>query len=631
MALHPLAMSLTAAVDSALKLHRSGRTHEAWEAYGAILAHDPRQPDALHGIGVIHAQNGDLDQARKFVERAVGVRPAVAAYRNSLGNILQQRGAFAEAEAAFRKAIELDPHLAQARANLGHVMRATGRHDEAIASFRSALAQDAKLLSAWAGLGQSQLALRDAPGAIASFEAALALKPGDPRTRFLLGSALLDAGEFARAESELRSCVAALRAPEAWCNLGRAVIAQERWRDAFAPLDEALRLKPEMPEAHFNRSLASFALDDLHDAIASLERTVAADPNWPDAWRRMGDARLELCDTAGARAAYDRAIGVAPGDAEARGKRALALLTDGEMPQGWYEYEWRWKCEGYRPRPERALPRWDGGAVDGRLLLDAEQGFGDLIQFARFAPMLARRGHRVVLECWTELRRLFERIEGVEVVTQHDALPPVAAHCALMSVPARLGLTQDAIPAEVPYLSPDPADVRRWEERLAPFGARTRIGLVWAGNPRRYNDRIRSLTFDYVAPLVERHDAVWVGLQHGAAAKAATGNVRLLDWSADFTDFAATAALIGTLDLVVATDTAVAHLAGALGKPVWILLPVGDVWRWMLRRDDSPWYPTARLFRQTVRGDWRPVVAAVDAALTGFLGASARSAPVRSD
>lgn len=587
--------------------------------YVALLERDPREPDALHGLGVIRAQQGDHEAARTLVERAVAARPAAASYRNSLGNILQQRGSHGEAEAAFRRAVELDPRLAQAHANLGHVLRATGRHDAALAAFRAALAQEPRLLSAWAGLGQSQLALRDASGAVTSFERALALKPGDARLRFLLGTALLDTGAFARAEAELKAVAGVLPMPETWCNLGRAIIGQERWGDALEPLDAALRLKPDMTEAHFNRALAFFALDRLPDAIASLERTVAADARWPHAWRRLGDARLELGDTKGARADYERAIAVAPDDAEAHGKRALALLTDGEMPEGWREYEWRWRCESYRPRPERPLTRWDGGPVDGRLLLDAEQGFGDLIQFARFAPMLAKRGHRVVLECWTELRRLFERIEGIEVVTQHDALPPIAAHCALMSVPALIGMTEDAIPAEVPYLAPDPDDVRRWEARLAPLGTKPRIGLVWAGNPGRNNDRVRSLGLDLVAPLIDRHDATWVSLQAGVAAtQAAALNGRIHDWSAEFADFATTAALIAALDLVIATDTAVAHLAGALGKPVWILLPVGDVWRWMLGRDDSPWYPTARLFRQARRGEWEPVVAAIDAALAGF-------------
>ncbi len=607
-------------IDAALELHRAGRIAEAQAAYLAILERDPRHADALHGLGVIRSQQGDLAQAQSLVQRAIEARPNAAAYRNSLGNVLQQRGAHAEAEAAFRQALAIDPRLAQAQANLGHVMRATGRHQQAVAAFRAALATEPRLVSAWAGLGQSQLALRSPRDAIASFEAALAHRPGDPRMRFLLAAALLDAGEFARAEAELTAVVAVMPTPEALCNLGRALIGQERWRDALEPLEAALRASPSMPEALYNLALAKAAQDDLAGAIGAFERTLAVDPRRSDAWRQLGDARLELGDTARARDAYDRAIAIAPDDAEAHGKLALALLTDGEMPRGWREYEWRWKCESYRPRPERPLPRWNGGPVDGRLLLDAEQGFGDLIQFARFAPMLAKRGHRVVLECWRELKRLFARIDGVEVVSQDDALPPIAAHCALMSVPAAIGMALDAIPADVPYLSPDPDDVRRWEERFAPLPARPRIGLVWAGNPRRLNDQVRSLSIERIAPLVLRHDATWVSLQSGgAASKVPSLAGRIHDWSAGFTDFAATAALVDTLDLVIAADTSVAHLAGALGKQTWIMLPVGDVWRWMLGRDDSPWYPTARLVRQRERGDWGPVVGAIDEMLADFL------------
>ena len=603
-------------LDEALALHRAGRAEDAQEAYRKILAREPGQPDALHGLGVLCAGRGALDEAQSLVSRAIEGRPTAAAYRNSLGNILQQRGAYAAAEAAFRRAIALDGRLAQAHANLGHALRATGRHDEAVASYRSALALAPTLVSAWAGLGQAQLAAGRRDDAVASLETALAHQPGALPLRFLLGTALLDAGEFAEAEAHLAAVAAGAPTPESLCNLGRALIGQGRCAEAVGPLEAALRTKPGMVEALFNLAIAKTECGDVPGAIACYEQAVAGDPHRVAAWRGLGAARLELGDTAGARAALERALAIAPADAESHGKLALALLTDGVMPRGWHEYEWRWKCANYRPMPALPVPLWDGGPLRGPLLLHAEQGFGDAIQFCRYAPLLARRGCPVVLECAPELLRLFARIEGIEVVARGAATPPVVAHCPLMSVPARLGTTLDTIPSDVPYLAPDPKDAQRWAKRLEALGDRTRVGLVWAGNPNRINDHTRSLELSELETLIERHDVAWISLQTGGlATQAARYAGRLHDWTGELVDFAETAALIAGLDLVIAADTAVAHLAGAMGKPTWILLPVGDVWRWMLDRTDSPWYPTATLFRQSARGEWSTVVAALDGAL----------------
>ena len=603
-------------LDEALALHRAGRAEAAQDAYRAILARQPGQPDALHGLGVLCAGRGALDEAQSLVSRAIEARPGAAAYHNSLGNILQRRGAHAAAEAAFRRAIALDRHLAQAHANLGHTLRATGRHDEAVASCRSALALAPTLVSAWAGLGQAQLAGGACDDAVASFETALAHQPGALPLRFLLGTALLDAGAFAKAETHLAAVAAGSPTPEALCNLGRALIGQGRCAEAVSPLESALRAKPGMVEALFNLAIARTESGDVPGAVTCYEDAVAGDPSRVAAWRGLGAVRLELGDTAGARAALERALAIAPADAQSHGKLGLALLTDGVMPRGWHEYEWRWKCANYRPMPVLPVPLWDGGPLQGSLLLHAEQGFGDTIQFCRYAPFLARRGCPVVLECQPELLRLFARIEGIEVVPRGAATPPVVAHCPLMSVPARLGTTLDTIPSDVPYLVPDPEDARRWANRLEALGDRRRVGLVWAGNPNRINDHTRSLELPALGTLIERHDVAWISLQTGGPAlPAARYAGRVHDWTGELVDFAETAALIAGLDLVIAADTAVAHLAAAMGKPTWILLPVGDVWRWMLDRSDSPWYPTATLFRQSTRGEWSTVVAALDRAL----------------
>ena len=462
-----------------------------------------------------------FSESNELVSGSGAAGPGAAAYHNSLGNILQRRGAHAAAESAFRRAIALDRHLAQAHANLGHTLRATGRHDEAVASYRSALALAPTLVSAWAGLGQAQLATGNCDDAVASFEKALAHQPGALPLRFLLGTALLDAGAFAKAETHLAAVAAGTPTPEALCNLGRALIGQERCAEAVGPLESALRAKPGMVEALFNLAIARTESGDVPGAVACYEEAVAGDPGRVAAWRGLGAVRLELGDTAGARAALERALAIAPADAQSHGKLGLALLTDGVMPRGWHEYEWRWKCASYRPMPVLPVPLWDGGPLQGPLLLHAEQGFGDTIQFCRYAPFLARRGWAVVLECQPELLRLFARIEGIEVVPRGAATPPVVAHCPLMSVPARLGTTLATIPSDVPYLVPDPEDARRWAARLEALGDRLRVGLVWAGNPNRINDHTRSLELPVLGAVIERLDGGGICLQTGGRASQA--------------------------------------------------------------------------------------------------------------
>jgi len=293
------------------------------------------------------------------------------------------------------------------------------------------------------------------------------------------------------------------------------------------------------------------------------------------------------------------------------------LLVRGDFLQGWEEYEWRWKTKD-AAFPERnfAQPQWDGSPLEGRtLLLHAEQGLGDAIQFIRYLPLVAQNGGNIVLECQPELQRLFQRMApDLPVLAMGQALPAFDVHCPLMSLSRVFSTDLGNIPQTVPYLHADAAEAALWGERLAGLGSSLKVALVWAGNPTNKNDRKRSLKLASLAPLAEVPGVRFISLQKGdatAEARTLPAGVALIDVAEDLKDFADTAALLANLDLVISVDTAVVHLAGAMGRPVWTLLPFAPDWRWLLGRADSPWYPTMRLFRQPAIGDWDAVIAEV--------------------
>ncbi len=358
-------------------------------------------------------------------------------------------------------------------------------------------------------------------------------------------------------------------------------------------------------------------------SIAAHRRAIALKADFPEAYTNLGNALKGQGNIAAAIAACRQAIALNPDLPDAHHNLSLTLLLNGEFAEGWREYEWRWQTKQLRPRGF-AQPLWSGEAVDGRvLLLHAEQGYGDMIQFCRYVPLVAARG-RVVLEAPRALVRLFSGLAGVErIVVQGDPLPAFDLHCPLLSLPRAFATTLETIPGGVPYLGTDPAQVSAWRDRLAGL-ARLRVGLVWAGEPRATDrirgavDRRRSISLGHFARLAGVGGIAFVSLQKGEAAaqtRSPPPGLRLHDWTGELEDFADTAALIAALDLVISVDTAVVHLAGALGKPVWLLNRFDTDWRWLLDREDSPWYPTLRLFRQHRPGDWAGVLERVAAAL----------------
>ena len=537
--------------------HQAGRLQQADACYRQALALDPAHVDSLHLIGVIAHDLGQNEVAVEAIGRAVALRPLHPAAQYNLGNALRDLGRVAEAEVAYRQALQLHPDLAEAHYNLGNLRLAADRPAEAERDYR----------------------------------AAIRLRPDQPVWHY---------------------------------NLGNTLRALFRAEDAVACYRAALSHKPDYPEA----------LNNLGNALRDLDRPAAAEACYRDALRVQPgfiDAQANLAVLLGTGDRYDEAeqacravLRLAPDHAVAQANLGALLLRAGRLMEAWPHYEARWRIGpsiGLRPR-DFVQPRWTGEPLDGRvLLIHAEQGFGDTIQFCRYVAMAAQRG-RVVLEVQPPLLRLLSDLPGIErIVAAGDPLPEFDLHCPLLSLPGVFGTALDTIPGVVPYLAAKSSATAAWRDRLAALPG-LRIGLAWAGNPARHVamaqavDRRRSITLEHLAPLADIEGVSFVSLQKGeAAGQVRPSGLVLHDWTDELDDFADTAALVEGLDLVISVDTAVAHLAGALGKPVWLLNRYDTCWRWLLNRDDSPWYPTLRQFRQTSLGDWDGVLARLRVAL----------------
>lgn len=481
------------------------------------------------------------------------------------------------------------PHSADAHFNRGNALQRLGRHAEALASYDTALRLSPRDEQALNNRGVVLRELGRTAEALASFDRALACRPDYP---------------------------AALN------NRGLALQALGRNEEALASFERALTLRADYAEALRNRAALLAELDRPEEALACYDRALALQPEDIVALVNRGNALQALQRHAEALQSYARALALEPDDAQAHWNEALTRLALGDYRRGWAKYEWRWRnpALGMQARLSER-PQWTGAPdIAGKtVLVHAEQGYGDALQFIRYAPRVAALGARVVIACAPQLRALFEGVDGVAqvFVPDTDPIPGFDLHIPLMSLPLAFGTTLETIPG-TPYLPLNAAAVRAWQTRLAPHRGR-KIGLAWSGNPKFGRARAKACPAGLMAKLAAVSGCVFVSLQKGeAAAELArfrdTG-ATVLDYTAELADFSDTAALVGALDLVISVDTATAHLAGALAKPVWILLPYAADWRWLVGRADSPWYPSARLFRQPRRGDWDAVLSAAAAEL----------------
>ena len=436
------------------------------------------------------------------------------------------------------------------------------------------------------------------------------------------GAACFAAGRLDEARSVAASIV--LAHPDVFHahHLMAAVAARQgRWEQCVAAATNALALQPANTEALANRGAALRMLGRIEEALADYDRALAVAPGVAEVHNNRGVALAALNRHDEAIASYTRALELRPEYDRARFNRAMSRLVTGDFAEGWRDHESRWTGSEMHEGPRRLAGRaWTGGEdLRGKtVLLYAEQGMGDTIQFARYAKLVKQRGARVLLEVHGPLKELLAPAEGVDAAfALGEPLPPFDLHCALMSLPLAFGTTLAGIPHEVPYLAAPPEHAAKWRERLRDRGG-TRIGLAWSGSRTLRNDANRSIALARLAPLV-RPGRTFVSVQKDVreSDREALRELGIASFDRELVDFRDTAGLIDALDVVVSVDTVAAHLAGAMAKPVWLLLPYAPDWRWMLGRDDSPWYPTARLFRQASVGGWEAVVERVDRALPG--------------
>lgn len=594
--------------------HQSGRLVEAERGYLAALQQSPDEVDALHLLGVLRHQQGRNAEAVELLRRAVALRPRFAGAHLNLGNAWKALRQFDEAQASYRAALAVQPDFAHAHFNLANTLVTLEHHEDAINHFEQAVRLQPTHAAAFNNLGNSLAALQRHEAAAGAFYKAIQLQPGYAGAHNNLGLALNALGRHDEALDQFRKAL--LTEPNftlARFNYGTTLDKLSRSADAIEPLERVTRDQPAFAPAHYALGNAYANLGRLANAEAALAKSVELDPSFALAWQDYGTVAYDLGDYARAGHAFEEATRLRPDLALAQYNRGLVALMNGDFERGFDAYEWRWNVW---PRPTVAAPPWRGGALPEtgkRLLIHAEQGLGDTIQFIRYVPRLVAAGAQVVLEVQPSLAKLFApsaEAWGVELIERGARRPAVDAECPLLSLPLALGTRANSIPRNVPYVMA-PGLGSGYTETT-----RRRVGIVWSGAIRERRET-RAIPVDALTSLFVIEDIEWCVLQHEVLDE---DRVRLAAWSSISypdkpKDFADTADLIAQLDLVVTIDTSVAHLAGAMGRPVWIMLPKGPDWRWGPSASTTPWYPGAKLFRQTTAGDWSGVVNDVCAAL----------------
>jgi tetratricopeptide (TPR) repeat protein len=533
---------------------------------------------------------------------------------------LHRQGQLREAERIYARVLKAAPGHFDALNLLGAVKLQQGQFGEAQRLFSAAIKVNPRIAAAWCNFGQAQYALKRPADALQSFDKARALAPDDADILYQHANALLALDRPREALAEMETVLA--RKPqhfEARLNSGLAQAKLENPERALADFDAALALSPHHPVAHFNRGVVLIKLRRYAEAVAANDRAVAAAPDYVTAWLNRGMALAQLRRFDEAITSYGEVLARRKDNADAHFNRALALLTIGDYRGGFDDYEWRWRRTGMPAQKSRGRRLWLGEfPLNGKtILLHAEQGLGDTIQFARYAPLIAAQGAKVVLEVQPELKSLMLRLDGVTAaVARGEAPPPFDMHCPLGSLPLALKTELPGVPAQIPYLSADEAHLQKWSARIEHL-PRPRIAIAWAGNPAHDNDRNRSIALAALLPLLAV-PANFISIQRDvrsadAAELAATRQLTHL--GDELSHFDDTAAALALCDLLITVDTAPAHLAGAMGRPAWVLVPFAPDWRWMRDGETTPWYPTARVFRQLALADWNAVIARVAGAL----------------
>jgi tetratricopeptide (TPR) repeat protein len=587
----PLPAEVQTKWAQAFAFHQEGRLADAKLAYEDILRSSPNHFDALHFLGVIAYQLGDFRTAVELVSKAIAISPDSAAPYSNIGLAQRKLKQLDAAIASFDKAIAIKPDYVEAHYNRGLALQELKRLDAAVASYDKAIALYPGFADAHFRRGNALQELKQLDAAVASYDQAIAINSDFAEAHSNRGNALLDLGQL---------------------------------EAAISSFNMALAIKPDFADAYYNLANAQQRLKQLDAAVASYDQAIAINPDFAEAYCNRGNALQELKQLDAAVASYDQAIAIRPDFARAKLNLAFTLLLGGKLEEGLKLYEWRWDATAVKaPKHNFSQPLWLGTEPiqDKTILLHSEQGLGDTIQFCRYAQLVAGLGAEVILEAPTQLMSLLQGLEGVTTLVERGTpLPAFDYHCPLLSLPLAFKTDIPTIPRGGNYLRYEAKKAAKWAEKLG-NSTNTRVGIVWSGNKENANDYKRSVALAQLLSYLPRHCEYFslqkeVGTLDQATLQA---NAWLRHFGDELTDFADTAAVCGLMDVVISVDTSVAHLSGALGKPTWILLPYCPDWRWLLDRDDSPWYPSVRLYRQESPFEWDAVLARVRSDLASYL------------
>ncbi|MBU3558516.1 tetratricopeptide repeat protein [Polynucleobacter sp. Nonnen-W13] len=649
-------------IQQGLDFHKQGNFEEAQAIYEQVLAIQDHHFDALQLLGAIFTQTKQFIKAVEFINKALQINPDFVSCHLNCGIALQSLGRFDEALNSYDQAINFKPDYAEAYSNRGNTLKELKRFNEALLSYGKAISLKPDYAEAYSNLGVTLQALEHFEEALVSYDQAISLKPDYAEAHSNRGNTLkalerfdealasydsaidikpnytvayynrgLALQELERFDEALVSYDQAISLEsdyaEAYSDRGNTLQKLKRFDEALVSYDKAISLKPDYAQAFYNRGTSLQEIQHYDEALASYDKSISLKPDYAEAYSNRGNVLKEMGHFDGALASYYKGISIKPDSAEIHWNLSLCHLLLGNFQDGWQGYEWRWKNEKIAPfKNKRGFtePLWLGEQplIGKTIFLHAEQGLGDTIQFCRYVPLVAQLGAKVIVAWQAPLVNLLKNLEGVsQVITVGDTLPVFDYQCPLMSLPLAFKTELDSIPLAPQCITSDMGKVAKWEAKL---GKKTklRVGLVWSGSTIHKNDHNRSLTLSQLLPyLPPQIDYVCLQKELRVVDQALLEQHPEIQYFGDaLEDFTDTAALCELVDVVISVDTSVAHLAGMLGKPTWVLLSFSPDWRWLLDRDDSPWYPSVKLYRQTEINDWDSVLKRTKADLEKMVG-----------
>ena len=604
-------------LEKAISLHQQGKLLQAEAIYRKLLEADPRNPDAFHLLGVIANQTGHLQGAIDLIGRAIEINPYQASYYSNLGNVLKKLQRFNDAVECYDKAISLYPDYADAYYNRGNALKELKQLEASVASYDKAIALKSDNAEAYCNRGIAFKELQRLDDAIASYDKAIALNPDYAEAYSNRGIALQRLNQLNAALASYNKAISLQPDfAEAYSNRGIALKELNDLDAAVASYDKAIELKPDYAEAYSNRGNALKDLNQLEDSVVSYDKAIALSPSLAEAYSNRGNALKDLKQLDAALLSYEKAIALNPDYAEAYWNKSLLLLLTGQLIPGFNLYEWRWKSdEIHKLKRNFSQPLWLGEEplIGKTILLHSEQGLGDSIQFCRYVKMVSDLGANVFFEVQKSLLPLLKRnfSQLATLISKDDALPEFDVHCPVMSLPLAFNTNLNSIPYPNSYLEAEADRVASWKFRLN--SGTFKIGISWQGSKGTKADVGRSFDLILFEKIAMLPNVQLISLQKGFGSeqlKNTPQNMKVIDLGSELDAdgaFLDSSALMMSLDLVITSDTALAHLAGALGIKTWVVLKYVPEWRWLLDRQDSPWYSSITLYRQQKLGEWQPV------------------------